>query len=371
MADYQIPPLPPRVDLESIAILKQLNRANRKLAELKGLVQTIPNGAILIDTLALQEAKDSSAVENIVTTHDDLFKSDLDVTGFIASAAAKEVMSYRQALKVGYERVRRDKLLTNAVILDIQRVLIGNLAGFRKVPGTVLKDAQGHVVYTPPQDGQVVIELMSELEKFINTPETSDLDPLIKLAVIHHQFESIHPFYDGNGRTGRILSILYLVLNELLDLPILYLSRYIIQHKRDYYHLLQAIREGADNTASWQEWVLFMLRGIEEIADATLLLVKRILLLMHDDKQLLKKLFGKNYRHDLLNHLFNFPYTKVEFMEQAMQVRRKTAAKYLDLIVASGILTKVKVGRSNYYIHTQLVDLLMDSHSTATKERPQ
>jgi len=370
MKNYPIPALPLRIELESKAILKQLNRANKQLAELKGLVQTIPNEAILINSLTLQEAKDSSAVENIVTTHDDLYKSDLNVADFIASAAAKEIINYRQALHVGYQRVRKDRLLNNGIILEIQQTLIGNAAGFRKIPGTVLKDLRGNTVYTPPQDGHIVGDLMANLEKFINTPDLSDLDPLIKLAVIHHQFESIHPFYDGNGRTGRIISILFLVLNDLLDLPILYLSRYIIQNKSEYYHLLQAIRENEDNTVQWQEWVLFILRGIEEISGGTLILVKFMLRLMSEYKQILRPLFGKNYKHDLLNHLFYHPYTKIEFMEKAMQVRRKTAIKYLEMIIEVGLLEKVKIGRSNYYINKKLVDLLMDNRNIAEKERP-
>jgi Fic family protein len=366
MKNYQIPPLPLSIDLESRDILRQLNHANRKLAELKGLVRNIPNEAILIHSLTLQEAKDSSAVENIVTTNDDLYKSELNVSDFIASAAAKEVMNYRQALNIGYQRVRQDKLLTNNIILEVQQALVGNTAGFRKVPGTVLKDARGNIVYTPPQDGHVIEELMTDLERFINNPDLCDLDPLIKLAVIHHQFESIHPFYDGNGRTGRIISILYLVLNGLLDLPILYLSRYIISNKSEYYRLLQVIREQENNTAAWHEWVLFNLKGVEEIAGSTLILVQQILELMQAYKQTLRPLFGKNYKHDLLNHLFYHPYTKIEFMEQAMQVRRKTAAKYLQMMVEAGLLLKVKVGRSNYFINQKLVELLMDNRDNST-----
>lgn len=363
MKDYRIPPLPLSIDLESRAILRQLNRANRKLAELKGLVQNIPNAAILIHSLTLQEAKDSSAVENIVTTHDDLYKSELNVSDFIASAAAKEVMNYRQALNIGYQRVRENKLLTNNIILEIQQVLVGNTAGFRKIPGTVLKDSRGNIIYTPPQDGPVIEALMGDMERFINQADLCDLDPLIKLAIIHHQFESIHPFYDGNGRTGRIISILYLVLNGLLDLPILYLSRYIIRNKGEYYRLLQAVRDQEKNTAAWQKWVLFMLKGIEEIAGSTLAMVQQILNLMQEHKQILRPLFGKTYRHDLLNHLFYHPYTKIEFMEQAMQVQRKTAAKYLQMMVEAGLLLKVKIERSNYFINQQLADLLMENRN--------
>lgn len=362
MKEYKIPTLPLSVELENKPILKQLNLANKQLAELKGLVQTIPNESILINSLTLQEAKDSSEVENIVTTHDDLYKTDLDVSDFIASAAAKEVMNYREAIQVGFQLVRKDKLITNNIIKEVQKVLDGNTAGFRKVPGTTLKNSCGNTIYTPPQDGLAVERLMSELEQFINTQELCNLDPLIKLAVIHHQFESIHPFYDGNGRTGRIVSILFLVANDLLDLPILYLSRYITHNKGEYYRLLQAVRENEENEAQWQEWVIFILRGIEETAKDTIVMVKQILRLMAEYKHILRPIFGRQYRHDLLNNLFSHPYTKIEYTEQAMQVRRKTAAKYLDMIVETGLLEKVKIKRSNYFINKKLVDILMNHH---------
>ncbi len=352
--------LPLSIDLETKSILKQLNLANKHLAELKGLVQTIPNESILINTLFLQEAKDSSAVENIVTTHDDLYQADISVSEFLISAATKEVLNYRKAISVGFEAVRHHKLLTNNVIKEIQRVLVGNTAGFRKVPGTVLKDSQGNIVYTPPQDATVVATRMEDLEKFINTNDAESLDPLIKMAIVHHQFESIHPFYDGNGRTGRIIAILLLVTNDLLDLPILYLSRYITHNKGDYYRKLQAIRETTENEEAWQDWVLFLLKGIEETAQDTITLVKQIQTLMVEYKQVLKPLFGKQYRHELLNHLFCHPYTKIEYTEKALQLQRVTATKYLNKLVDAGLLEKVKKWRSNYYINTRLVEVLMN-----------
>ena len=360
MKNYQIPQLPLTVELETKAILKQLNASHRQLAELKGIVQSIPNEAILINTLALQEAKDSSEVENIVTSHDDLFKTELQINDYVVSAASKEVMNYRQAIQVGFQLIRRDKLLTNNVIKKVQSVLVDNKAGFRTIPGTELKNQFWETVYTPPQNGDDVERYMSDLEGFINTPERCDWDPLIKLAVIHHQFESIHPFYDGNGRTGRIISILYLVANDLLNLPILYLSRYITHHKGEYYHLLQAIREHDDNEIDWQNWIMFMLKGIENIARNTINMVNSIRKLMQEFKFVLRPLLGKQYKHDLLNHLFSQPYTKIEFMEQAMQVRRKTATKYLDIIVEAGLLEKTKIGKCNYYMNQKLVSVLMN-----------
>lgn len=359
--DYQIPTLPLDFDFETKNILRQLSKSNRRLAELKGVALTIPNENILLSSLVLQEALDSSAVENIVTTSDELYRTELDIKGEISNAAAKEVLNYRQAMQVGFEMVRKKKLLTLNVVKQIQKELEHNNAGFRTVPGTKLKTSKGDVVYTPPQTGKEVANYMSNLEKYINTQEFQDIDPLIKMAIIHHQFESIHPFYDGNGRTGRIISILYLVINDLLDLPILYLSRYITHNKTEYYRLIQQIRDTApSNFNEWEEWIVFMLKGVEETATETIRLVKSISALMAKYKSILKPLFGKQYKHELLNNLFFHPYTKIEFMERDMSVQRKTAAKYLDTIVEkTGLLQKQKLGRSNYYINTELMDLFV------------
>jgi Fic family protein len=253
--DFVLKELPLTVDVETKAVLKSLPKAHAALAELKGIASTIPNQIILINTLGLQEAKDSSAIENIITTHDDLYKSELNLDSF-NSLQAKEVQNYISALKKGFELVKNKGLITNSIIIDIQSELEKNNAGFRKLSGTALKNAAtGETVYTPPQDINDINRLMSNLERFINDPTVSDYDPLIKLAIIHYQFESIHPFYDGNGRTGRIINILYLILEELQTLPILYLSNYIIRHKADYYRLLQQLRDNEH----WEEWLLFMI----------------------------------------------------------------------------------------------------------------
>ncbi len=358
MSNYIIPTLPLNLDLESTQVLKQLNLANKKLAELKGIARSIPNENILISTLTLQEAKDSSEIENIVTTQDDLFKSDLNLDLSIKYPAAKEVLNYRQAIQIGFNLVKQNNLLTINTIKEVQQSLEHNKAGFRSVPGTQLKSDSGVVVYTPPQDLATINSLMSNLEQFINDPQLSDLDPLIKMAIIHHQFESIHPFYDGNGRTGRIINVLYLVSAGLLDLPILYLSRYITHNKTEYYKLIQAIRDKNDNNATeWQAWILFILKGVEQTADHTIILVKNIADLMSHYKQILRPLFGNKYNHDLLNHLFFHPYTKIEFMQQAMNVSRNTAIKYLNTIVNAGLLQKLKLGTNNYYINHHLLSL--------------
>ena len=358
---YNIPTLPLSYDLETKAVMRQLNSANKRLAELKGIAHTIPNENILINTLVLQEACDSSAVENIVTTRDDLYRAELDLKGEIVNVATKEVMNYREAMQVGFNVVKRHRLLTLNDIKTIQQKLEANNAGFRTLPVTKLKSSRGEVVYVPPQDIAQINSLMSNLETYINDAQMQDIDPLIKLAVIHHQFESIHPFYDGNGRTGRILSILYLVINDLLDLPILYLSRYITHNKGEYYRLIQAIRDNdGDNASQWEEWILFILKGIEETAVQTIDIVKGISRLMAEFKSKLRPVFGKRYKHELLNNLFFHPYTKIEFIEKDLMVQRKTATNYLEQIVELGLLEKVKKGRSNYYMNTSLISLFLD-----------
>lgn len=359
--EYNIPKLPLDFDFETKAIMRQVTKSNRRLAELKGVALTIPNENILLSSLVLQEALDSSAVENIVTTSDELYRAELDIKGGLTNAATKEVLNYREAMQVGFDMVRRNRLLTLNDIKQIQKTLEHNNAGFRTVPGTKLKSSKGEVVYIPPQSGEDVARYMSNLERYINDPEIHDIDPLIKMAIIHHQFESIHPFYDGNGRTGRIIAILYLVENDLLDLPILYLSRYITHNKGEYYRLIQRIRDNdPDNAEDWEKWVLFILKGVEETAIETIRLVKSISALMAKYKNILKPLFGKQYKHELLNNLFFHPYTKIEFMERDMSVQRKTAAKYLDTIVSeTGLLKKQKLGRSNYYINTEFMELFI------------
>ena len=369
MIKYQIPNLPLIIDVETKAVLKQLARSNRALAELKGVAGTIPNENILISSLTLQEAKDSSSVENIITTQDDLYRADLAIKDFTVSPAAKEVQNYREAIFHGFQLVRQHKLLTNNNIISIQNVLKHTKGGFRVTPGTCLKRDDGMIIYEPPQHPEDILRYMGNLEAFINTPDLSDVDPLVKMAIIHHQFESIHPFSDGNGRTGRIVNILYLVINDLLDLPILYLSRFITHNKGEYYRLLQAVRDcGADNAKEWEEWILFILKGVEETSIETTAMIKAISKMMADYKAVLKPLFGTTYKHELLNNLFFHPYTKIEFVCHDMGVQRKTGAKYLDMIVAAGLLNKIKIGRENYYINERLFELFLNYSESVNTE---
>lgn len=364
-----LPPLQPLSRLrpalfETPAVLKKAVTAGRKLAELKGLAASMPNQGILINTLALQEAKDSSAIENIVTTHDELFRMST-YPDLFTSPAAKEVRHYVQALRVGFGLVHQTGLLTANHMLAIQAELEQNHAGFRKLPGTTLKNQFGAVVYTPPQDPAQVVALMTDLERFINDDGAFDADPLIKMAIAHHQFESIHPFYDGNGRTGRIVNVLYLVNKALLDIPVLYLSSAIMRSKPDYYRLLQAVREEADAPARWQEWVLYMLDAVETTAQQTIRTVTDIKAALLDTKHRIRAGF-KFYSQDLINNLFMHPYTKIEFVERDLKVSRLTATKYLDALAQAGFLKKMKVGRSNYYVNLALNEILIRNSAEGT-----
>ena len=351
----QLELLPPQVELESKAVLRQLAVAHRYLAELKGMAATIPNESILISTLTLQEAKDSSEIENIITTHDALYKESL-FHEQNKNPSAKEVNDYAAALRVGFDQVRQDRLITLNRLLEIHQVLEQNDAGLRKLPGTELKnDRTGQVVYTPPQDYQTIVQLMNNLEQFINDDKMLEADPLVKMAVIHYQFESIHPFYDGNGRTGRILNILYLVANGLLDIPILYLSRYIIQTKSDYYRLLQTVRDDGD----WEAWLLYMLTGVEQTASEGIRLIQEIKQLMQEYKHQIRSKLPKIYSQDLLNNLFCHPYTKIEFVQRDLEVSRVTATRYLELLTEAGFVEKHKMGRNNYYVNRPLFELFL------------
>jgi len=344
--------LPPDVELETKAVLKQAAVSHRHLAELKGISNNIPNQGILINTLPLLEAKDSSTIENIITTHDEIFREGL-YGDFLNHPAAKEVQNYSHALHAGYNKIRETDLFTGNQILEIQERIVKDNAGFRKLPGTNLKNEQtGEVVYTPPQNEAEIIHLMRNLEQYINDDTLSDVDPLIKMAVIHFQFESIHPFYDGNGRTGRIINILYLVHKGFLDIPVLYLSRYIIRNKANYYRFLQEVRDHGN----WQEWILFMLKGVEETSIQTIDLIESIRRIMQDYKVRIRKEY-RFYSQDLLNNLFFHPYTKIEFLEKDLGITRQTAAKYLDELAEGGFLIKEKMGNSNFYINKPLFEL--------------
>lgn len=355
---YILPTLPPPSNMDTVPILRALATAHRYLAELKGSAGTIPNQGILIDTLSLQEARASSEIENIVTTQDELFQAELHLDG-PESPAAKEVALYRDALKLGFDRVlEAEFLITNRTLIDIYRLLKHREDGFRNIEGTVLhNDKTGETVYIPPQEANQIADEMTLLERFINDDDACTLDPLIKMAIIHHQFESIHPFSDGNGRIGRILNVLYLTRTGLLDIPILYLSRHITRNKPEYYRLLQSVREDG----AWEEWVLYMLQAVAETAKTTLDLVKAIGQMMAEYKHQMRQDLPKLYSQDLLNNLFRHPYTRIEYVQKDLGLKsRQTAAKYLDQLAEAGFLEKQQSGRNNYYVNAPLVTLFFE-----------
>jgi len=347
---------PPSQIAHSEALTGQLIMAHRRLAELKGVAPLLPNQDLLLNTLTLQEAKDSSALENIITSHDELFKQQLDIPQF-NNAAAKEVGRYSEALKLGYERIKSKGHLTLEDLVAIQAVLvIGEPGpGIRTRPGTIVGNrATGEVIYTPPQDYDQIVELLERLLIFFNEAADEGFDALVRMSLMHYQFEKIHPFYDGNGRTGRILNLLYLVQHGLLDLPILYLSRYIVRGKSAY--LAHFRVEQADD--NWEAWLKYILHGVELTSTETIETIHKLRDLMADYQERIKTQLPKLYSLDLLNTLFKHPYTKIDFVIRDMGVSRPTAASYLDALANSGFLEKQKLWRSSYYINTPLFALL-------------
>lgn len=306
----------------------------------------------LINTLSLQEAKVSSEVENIVTTHDELFRA--NVSEGSESVATKEANRYGYALRRGFEDIRKNEVFPLSLVVKIQEELQCSLGGFRKTPGTDLRNAEtGEVIYEPPQHPDEIKDLMTDLIDFIHNDDRKDLDPLVKMAIIHHQFESIHPFYDGNGRTGRIINILYLVLKDLLDLPVLYLSRYIVRHKNEYYENLQLVRDAGQ----WEPYLLYMMEAISTTARHSIGTITSIRDLMAASKVRLRDELPKVYSQDLLNMMFRHPYSKIAFAQDQLGVSRMTATKYLDNLVEHEFLQKQKIGRSNYYFNQKLIEI--------------
>jgi len=350
---------PPEKVAQSDALTSQLIMAHRRLAELKGVAPLLPNQDILLNTLALQEAKDSSAIENIITSHDELFKQELDIPQF-NNAAAKEVGRYSEALKLGFTRITAKGKLTLDDLVAIQGVLVIGEPGIRTRPGTIVENrATQEVIYTPPQDHDQIVELLERLLIFFNEVFDGGLDPLVRMSLIHYQFEKIHPFYDGNGRTGRILNLLYLVQHGLLDLPVLYLSRYIVREKSAY--LAQLRTDPLDD--NWEAWLKFMLHGVELTSTETIETIHKLRDLMADTQERIKTQLPKIYSLDLLNTLFKHPYTKIDFVIRDVGVKRVTAGSYLDALADAGFLEKQKIWRSNYYVNLPLFKLLQGNHN--------
>ena len=351
---FKLDKLPPlRAKVETIEILRQTNKSTAALAELKGIAKTIPNQAMLINAIVLQEAKDSSEIENIITTQDELYKA-LSVNKSKISAETKEVINYRKAIFHGFDIAKKQGFLRVNDIVCIQQELVDNTAGIRSTPGTVLKNDQtGEIVYTPPQDKVEILDLLSNFINHFNLND-DDLSPLINLAILHYQFESIHPFYDGNGRTGRILNILYLILNGLIDVPILYLSSYITDNKPEYYKLLNQ----TNRIGNWEDWIMFMLKAIESTSMDT---ISRIANIKNQLDKTIIRVQAESpriYRKELVELLFEQPYSKIEYVVDKLNVERKAAARYLKELANIGIVESQKVGRETLYINKALIEIL-------------
>lgn len=349
--NYILEKLPLKEEVETKKVLKQLSITSRALAELKGIARTMPNQNILINAIMINEAKASSGIENIVTTHDEIYQA--MVKPYDISPNAKEVIDYRRAIWTGFSIIKEKGYINLSTITKIQEEIEHNSAGIRSTTGTVIKNsATNEIIYTPPQEKQEILDYMENLIKYINNID-DNIDPLIKLAIIHYQFESIHPFYDGNGRTGRILNILYLVLTELLDTPILYLSKFIIQNKQEYYRLFQETRK----TNDYENWILYILKGIEETSLSTIKIINKISIEMKQMKEELRQK-TKIYSKELLEALFFEFCTKSSYIKQQLNVSERTALRYLNELEKQGFITSEKIGRERIYKNERLWNLI-------------
>ena len=345
--------VPYAVNYDDIDILKALNTTNHLLGQLNGSINLLPNPLILFNAITLGEAKESSEIENIVTTYDELFK---ELSYSAENPASKEVLNYRQAMLHGFNLLKANGFISTNHIVEIHHIVEPEAGGIRKLPGTVIMNTRtGEVLHTPPQNEADIIAYLSNLEKYINLPELEDIDPIIKMAVIHFQFESIHPFYDGNGRTGRMLNILYLTLAKKIDMPILYLSKYINQHRTRYYELLQQTQA---DIATIKEYLLFMIEGVRQMSDFTIQFIKSFLQTMDTATRLVTERCPKIYSQELIEHLFNDFYTRNELLCEKLHVTRNTASKYLHELTAAGILVEEKVGKVKVYKNAFLYDMI-------------
>ena len=349
-----LPPLPPGGEMETIAILKKLVDAKAKLAELKGRAIAIPNQDILINNIALQEAKASSEIENIITTNDKLFKA-ISAKNYKPDKQTKEVINYRKALYSAFERIKSRDIISVNDIIQINGSILGYTGGIRKIPGTaLLNDTTGEIIYTPPAGEDVLRDKLSNLANFINDDEIADYDPLIKMAIIHYQFESIHPFGDGNGRSGRILNVLYLVQKGLLDLPVLFLSRFINQNKSNYYKYLREVTVNGN----WEQWILYMIEAIGVTSAYSLQKVNLIIEALNSTIEKVNLNAGDIYKKELVEILFEQPYCNSSFLENRLGIVRQTASSYLKKLEEIGVLKFEKVGKENLYLNVELVNIL-------------
>lgn len=346
-----LPPLPPKQELETRAIWKLCTEARVALAELKQVGELIPNQSVLINTIPLLEAQASSEIENIVTTSDQLFRF-ADNQNNQSDAATKEALRYRTALHQGYQSIRQRPLNTNLAV-EICRTIKGSDLDIRRVPGTTLaNDRSGEIIYTPPAGEATLRQLLANWEQFLHSHE--ELDPLVRMAVGHYQFEAIHPFTDGNGRTGRVLNILYLVDQQLLTLPVLYLSRHIIQHKADYYRLLLAVTQ----QQQWQEWITFMLTAVKETANWTSAKIHAVRQLQEHTATYVREQQATVYSRELVDQIFIQPYCRIGNLVDAGIGHRETSSKYLKALCDIGVLQEIKAGREKLFVHPKLLHLL-------------
>ena len=346
-----LPPLPPKVELESKTVLRKVIRASRSLAHLNGAIRNLPNPNLFIDSIHLQEAKASSEIENIVTTHEKLYQSYVG-EGKFRYGPQKEVINYKEALWLGFERLKDRPFITTNLCVEIVQCIKQNSAGIRVNAGTQLRNSYGEVVYTPPEGESVIRDKMAQLESFINSD--SELDPLIKMALAHYQFEAIHPFADGNGRTGRVLLLLHLKMEGLLDVPVLFLSEYIMKHRNEYYRLLRGVTQEGD----WESFVLYMLDMVEQSAAAALHRLNKIIELIETTGNSIKERLPKLYSKELMEVLFRLPYTKRQDLIDLQLGTPKTVGGYLKLLEEHGFLRSEKMGRERLYLNEALMKIL-------------
>ena len=347
----ELPLLPPKKIIETNNVLYKTISASRALAKLDGAVMKLPNPELFLDTIQLQEAKASSEIENILTTNDDLYQSIVADRRF-ENTATKEVISYKEALRIGLEKLASKPFITTNLCIEIVQCIKKNTSGIRTTPGTKLSNAKGETIYTPPEGEKVIRDKLANLEQFINNDES--YDPFVKMALMHYQFEAIHPFADGNGRTGRILLLLYLKKAELLKVPAVYLSDYIIKNKSDYYENLRKVTENHD----WETFVCYMLDMLEITSNKTLEKLNEIDVLMKQTSDKIRIELPKIYSKELIEVIFKLPYTKRNFLTQANLGTSKTVGNYLKSLEEIGILKSVKVGKEKLYLNHQLMDIL-------------
>lgn len=346
-----LPPLPPNIELESKTVLRKVIRASRALAHLNGAIRNLPNPTLFIDSIHLQEAKASSEIENIVTTHEKLYQSYVG-EGKFRYGPQKEVINYKEALWLGFERLKDRPFITTNLCVEIVQCIKQNSAGIRVNAGTQLRNSYGEVVYTPPKGESVIRDKMAQLESFINGE--SELDPLIKMALAHYQFEAIHPFADGNGRTGRVLLLLHLKMEGLLDVPVLFLSEYIMKHRDEYYRLLRAVTQEGD----WESFVLYMLDMVQQSSMAALNRLNKIVELIEITGNSIKERLPKVYSKELMEVLFRLPYTKRQDLIDLQLGTPKTVGGYLKLLEEHGFLRSEKMGRERLYLNEALMKIL-------------